>query len=101
MANHLHRIEPLPVEAQLQLQSSATFNSLNDVVIGLIKNSLDAQARNIQIEIDYPRGNCCVEDDGTGIPGIEFEARGRLGLMHSEESLDRASQVKLLTVRRT
>ncbi|ERF76124.1 hypothetical protein EPUS_01457 [Endocarpon pusillum Z07020] len=75
-------IRLLPVEAQLQLKSSVALNSLNDVVVGLIKNALDAQAQKIYIGLDYLRGNCCVEDDGVGIPAAEFEAGGGLGLMH-------------------
>ena len=77
-------IKSLPVQAQLQLKSSVALNSLNDAVIGLIKNSLDAQAQKIQVEVDYHRGNCCVEDDGIGIPAEEFEEFGGLGLMHRE-----------------
>lgn len=79
-------IKPLPVEAQLQLTASVALNSLNDAIIGLIKNSLDAQAPRIQVEVDLSRGNCCVEDDGVGIPAADFEAQGGLGLMHREEN---------------
>lgn len=79
-------IQPLPVEAQLQLKSSAALHSLNDAIIGLVQNSLDAQAQRIHIEIDYLKGNCCVDDDGVGIPAAEFEAEGGLGLMHCEQN---------------
>jgi DNA mismatch repair protein MLH3 len=79
-------ILPLSVEAQLQLKASVALNSLNDSIIGLVKNSVDAQAQRIHIEFDYSRGNCCVEDDGVGIPAVEFEAGGGLGLMHCERT---------------
>ncbi len=88
-------IKPLPAEAQLQLKSSVALHSLNDAIIGLIKNSLDAQAQNIHVDIDFARGNCCVEDDGVGIRAAEFEARGGLGLMHCEEKHD-WDQINLL-----
>jgi DNA mismatch repair protein MLH3 len=85
MAPTMPAILPLPVETQLQLKSSVALNSLNDVIIGLVKNSLDAQAQRIHIDFDYSRGNCCVDDDGVGIPAVEFEAGGGLGLMHCEQ----------------
>jgi DNA mismatch repair protein MLH3 len=78
-------IVPLPVEAQLQLRSCVLLNSLNDAIIGLIKNSLDAEAQTIRVEVDFLRGNCCVEDDGAGIPAAEFEVQGGLGLMHRRQ----------------
>ena len=78
-------IKPLPVEIQLQIKSSVALSSLNDAISGLVKNSLDAQAQRIHVEVDLLRGNCCVEDDGVGIAAAEFEARGGLGSMHCEE----------------
>jgi DNA mismatch repair protein MLH3 len=99
MAKTNSTIKLLPVEAQLQLKSSVALNSLNDAITGLIKNSLDAQAQRIHVEIDYSKGNCCVEDDGVGISGADFEARGGLGLMHCEEHYG-LGQMKLLTIYR-
>lgn len=78
-------IKPLPVQAQLQLKSSVALNSLNDAVIGLIKNSLDSWAHTVHVEVDFSRGICCVEDDGAGIPAREFEESGGLGLMHRKQ----------------
>jgi hypothetical protein len=52
------------------------------LLIELIKNSLDAQARAVHVEVDYLRGGCCVEDDGTGIPAEELSEHGRLGSMY-------------------
>lgn len=80
-------IKLLPLESQLQIKSSLTITSLNDAVIGLIKNSLDAQAQAVHVEVDFARGNCLVEDDGVGIPAAEFEASGGLGLMHREKKI--------------
>jgi DNA mismatch repair protein MLH3 len=82
MGTPLQSIQPLPIEAQLQLKSSVALNSLNDAIIGLLKNSLDAQAQTVRVEVDFFKGSCCVEDDGVGIRGAEFEAQGGLGLMH-------------------
>lgn len=80
-------IKLLPVELQLRIKSSLIITSLNDAVVGLIKNSLDAQAQTVHVEVDFARGNCVVEDDGAGIPAAEFEASGGLGLMHCERKL--------------
>ena len=80
-------IKPLPVEAQLLIKYSIALTSLRDAIIGLIKNSLDAQAQRIHVEVDFSRGNCCVEDDGIGIPAADFEDQGGLGLMHCKEKL--------------
>ena len=77
-------IERLPVQAQLLLKSSVALNSLDDAIVGLIKNSLDSKAQTIHVEVDFSKGCCCVEDDGSGIPAREFEESGRLGLMYCE-----------------
>ena len=73
---------PLLPEVQDQIKSSVIILALNDVVLELVKNALDAQAMNIWIEVDFRRGSCAVEDDGLGIPEGDFKEGGRLGLMH-------------------
>lgn len=75
-------IRPLPDEAIQQLKSSVAITSLNDAVIGLAKNSLDASATRINISVDYSRGNCSVEDDGHGIQPNEFLEGGALARPH-------------------
>ncbi len=72
----------LPAEAIAQVKSSVTVTSLNGVVIELLKNSLDASSKKIEVTIDYSRGNCVVEDDGLGIPPPEFKESGGLGKLH-------------------
>ncbi|KAL7624554.1 DNA mismatch repair protein [Parahypoxylon ruwenzoriense] len=75
-------IQQLPENVIAQIKSSTTVTSLNAVVCGLVKNSLDAQATKITISIDYVRGNCSVEDNGLGIPPNEFKPTGGLGKLH-------------------
>ncbi|KAF3765416.1 hypothetical protein M406DRAFT_236222, partial [Cryphonectria parasitica EP155] len=75
-------IKPLPGDVVAQIRSSVVIASLNGVVTGLIKNSLDAEATRINVTIDYTRGNCSVEDNGTGIPPSEFQETGGLGQIH-------------------
>ncbi|KAI0518373.1 hypothetical protein F5B22DRAFT_600961 [Xylaria bambusicola] len=75
-------IQPLPDDVVAQIKSSTAITTLNGAVCGLVRNSLDAGASKVNISIDYVRGNCCVEDDGLGIPPAEFHPRGGLGKLH-------------------
>lgn len=75
-------IIPLPAVVVAQIRSSITITSLNDVVLELLKNSLDASTRKVEITIDYSRGGCVVEDDGVGIPPAEFVEDGGLGKLY-------------------
>lgn len=76
------RILPLPEDAKAQIKSSIAINTLNDVVLGLVKNSLDAGSSKIGIELDLVRACCVVEDDGHGISPQEFKAEGGLLRLH-------------------
>ncbi|KAI1091159.1 hypothetical protein F5B19DRAFT_459936 [Rostrohypoxylon terebratum] len=75
-------IQHLPEHVIAQIKSSTTITSLNSVVYGLVKNSLDAEATKVTISIDYTRGNCSVEDNGLGISPSEFKSTGGLGKLH-------------------
>lgn len=75
-------IKPLPADVVAQIKSSVVITSLNNVICGLIKNSLDAEATKINLSVDYSRGNCSVEDNGLGIPPSEFRDDGGLGQLH-------------------
>ncbi|RYP88197.1 hypothetical protein DL769_000295 [Monosporascus sp. CRB-8-3] len=79
-------IQRLPKEVIGQIKSSTTITSLNGVVCGLVKNSLDAEATKIAVSVDYARGNCSVEDNGLGIPPAEFKLDGDLGKLHSRHT---------------
>ena len=72
-------IRPLPQDVVAKIKSSISITHLNGVIIELVKNSLDAGARAIDITVDYRRGGCTVDDDGHGILQAEFELRGGLG----------------------
>ncbi|KAI4107084.1 MAG: hypothetical protein LQ339_002780 [Xanthoria mediterranea] len=72
-------IRPLPDDVAAQIKSSATISSLEHVIIGLFKNSLDASSRRIDIDLDFGRGVCTVEDDGLGIKPGDFLDNGGLG----------------------
>lgn len=75
-------IKQLPPDVVAQIKSSIAITSLNSVVLGLVKNALDAQASKINISVDYRKGNCSVEDNGRGIAPTEFLANGGLGKLH-------------------
>ena len=75
-------IRQLPDDVVDRLKSSVVITSLNGVALGLLKNALDAGATKVNITVDYSRGNCTVEDNGTGIPPEEFREDGGLGKLH-------------------
>jgi DNA mismatch repair protein MLH3 len=77
-------IRRLPEDAVDKLKSSVTITSLNEVIVGLLKNSLDASASSIRITLSYAKGDCSVVDDGHGIPPSEFLEDGGLGKLHRE-----------------
>lgn len=75
-------IQPLPDNVIAQIKSSSAITTLNGAVGGLIRNSLDSKASKVTVAIDYIRGSCYVEDNGTGILPAEFEYGGGLGKLH-------------------
>ena len=83
----LKAMKRLPKEVVNQIRSSATITSLSGVILGLVKNSVDAGATRILIDFDFRTGNCVVEDDGFGIPPPEFESNGGLGRMFCAVSI--------------
>lgn len=88
MASQPSSIQYLHPESQAQIRSSVVISSLNDVVIGLLENSLDARATCADIRLDYVKGYCSVIDNGTGIPAPEFGPDGHLGSLHWTSKLD-------------
>ncbi|KAL1887309.1 Vacuolar protein sorting-associated protein 11 [Ceratocystis pirilliformis] len=81
-------IRPIPSTAVAQIRSSAQLTSLNEVIVGLIQNALDAKASRIRITLDYSLGNCTVEDNGNGILPTEFDSSGGLGKAHHTSKLE-------------
>ncbi|KAF4431825.1 hypothetical protein F53441_13879 [Fusarium austroafricanum] len=86
-------IRQLPQDVVDKIKSSVNITSLNGVVAGLIANSLDAGASKINISIDYSRGNCTVEDNGSGIPPEEFKDGGGLGKLHHTSKFPSRSSI--------
>ncbi|PYI10326.1 DNA mismatch repair protein [Aspergillus sclerotiicarbonarius CBS 121057] len=82
MSSNDSRIQPLPPDVVAKLKSSTAITHLNGVIVELVKNALDADARVIYITVDFLRGGCVVEDDGDGIPPAEFGPNGGLGKAH-------------------
>ena len=72
------RIQPLDKTSQAKIKSSVQILCLNDVVLGLIRNAIDARASSIKVVLSYRRGFCSVLDDGHGIPSEEFAPNGHL-----------------------
>ena len=72
-------IRPLSSEVIAQIKSSISITHLQDVIVELVKNSLDADATKIDVEVDFAKGGCCVEDNGLGIQSRELDVGGNLG----------------------
>jgi len=77
-------IQPLPAAVIAQIKSSIAITSLNYVVCELFKNALDAGASRVDISVDYSTGGCIAEDNGSGIPPLEFGESGGLGKLYRE-----------------
>lgn len=75
-------ILPLSPDVAAQIRSTSTIISLEDAVMGLLQNSLDAGASRITILVSFRRGGCTVEDNGSGILPFNFSESGRLGETH-------------------
>lgn len=88
MPNITPSILPLPPDVAAQIKSSTTITSLSVVVLGLLVNSLDADAQRVDISVDLGRGAASVEDDGDGIPPKEFGEHGGLGKPYREMTLE-------------
>ncbi|KAF5868504.1 putative dna mismatch repair protein [Botrytis fragariae] len=81
-------IRPLPSDVIAQIKSSSTITSLNGVIFELVKNCLDACCSRIDIDVDYSRGSCTVEDNGLGISPSEFGENGGLGKLYHSSKLN-------------
>lgn len=81
---HTGAIAPLPPQVVAQIKSSISITSLNGVVIELLKNSIDARATKVSIQISRSKGRCVVEDNGSGIAPSEFDVGGGLAKPHRE-----------------
>jgi DNA mismatch repair protein MLH3 len=76
------RILPLSEDAISRINSSKQITSLSGVILALLENALDADATKTDISVNFGRGSCIVEDNGTGIPSVEFSEHGGLGKTH-------------------
>jgi len=90
-------IRPLPQDVAEKIQSSIIITNINGVVCGLLKNSLDAGATRVNITLDYTKGNCEVDDDGSGILPTEFREDGGLGKLHRMHILHSSRLTPLFT----
>ncbi|KAK2877082.1 hypothetical protein FQN49_001435 [Arthroderma sp. PD_2] len=86
-------IRSLPHDVAGQLRSSSVVTNLNEVILELLKNSLDASASTVIINIDFQKGICSVEDDGHGIPPTEFHENGGLGKLHHTSKFHAPNEV--------
>lgn len=59
------------------LRSTLVLHTLPAVLLELVQNSLDADARLIEVSFSLKRWQCRVSDDGTGISAIELKHVGK------------------------
>ncbi|EFE31543.1 DNA mismatch repair protein (Mlh3), putative [Trichophyton benhamiae CBS 112371] len=93
MDSNVPIIRMLPRDVAGQIRSSSIVTSLNSVIVELIKNSLDANASAVMVNVDFQKGACTVEDDGIGIPPNEFHENGGLGKLHHTSKFYTTGQV--------
>lgn len=79
-------IRALSPDVASKIKSSIVISSLSVVIVGLLENALDAQAKKIDIDVDFGRGSCAVEDDGYGIAPADFREGGGLGKLYRNSS---------------
>ena len=90
----MSRIVLLPPDAISSIQSSKQIISLQGVALALMENSLDAGSTKVEITVDFRRGCCTIEDNGSGIPSAEFLEAGGLGkLYHTSKHQHSAEDV--------
>jgi len=77
-------IQRLPHDVMSQVKSSIAIVCLGDAALGLLKNSLDADATKISISVEFARGSCLVDDNGCGILPDDYHETGGLGKFNRE-----------------
>ena len=82
MSTFVRPILPLSDEVRSQIAATIEIRTLIDAVEQFLRNSIDARATSIDIEVDFKTGHCSVTDDGDGIPAIEFNQQSLLAQAH-------------------
>ncbi|KAI5305960.1 hypothetical protein KEM56_002738 [Ascosphaera pollenicola] len=86
-------IKRLPSDAVAHIRSSLSIRNLIEVVLELVKNSLDATPQTISVVVDFAKGGCTVEDDGYGIRQQEFETGGGIAVRYNTSKFHDGSRV--------
>lgn len=60
-------LEQLSLETRSRLRSSQILTTLTQLISELVQNSLDANARHIEVGVNCEEWECWVKDDGSGI----------------------------------
>jgi DNA mismatch repair ATPase MutL len=58
-------------------RSSVVISSMTHCILELIKNSIDASAKNIRVQFNTHNGSIIIEDDGCGISYASFGLIGQ------------------------
>lgn len=92
MPNTNKRIYSLDSISRTKIKSAVQITCLNQIILELVKNALDAHASNIKVTLNYSRGFCSVIDNGHGIAAQEFEEDGRLAQPYCSSKYNQAEQ---------
>ncbi|KAG0215914.1 DNA mismatch repair protein, partial [Mortierella sp. GBA43] len=69
-------IQPLAPRVAKQLRASIVVHSLEQCVLELVQNSLDANPSSIEVRIDVAAHSLRVSDNGTGITAVDMDLVG-------------------------
>ena len=86
MSNAEPSLGHLPSSTKAKLRSTQILTSLPQLVSELVQNSLDANARSVDVTVDPEEWECCVRDDGDGITrdGLAVLAGGSVVARYGE-----------------
>jgi DNA mismatch repair protein MLH3 len=70
-------IAHLSAATRTKLRSTQILVSLPQIVSELLQNSLDANARHVDIGVDCEEWSCWVRDDGVGMNKVDMSILGK------------------------
>ena len=87
-------IHKLPESVLSHLQSQITISSFEAAIRELLQNSLDANANEVIIKLDFRSLSVCIEDDGKGMSPGELEKVGKRYFTSKIDLLESLKDIK-------
>ena len=82
-------IKPIASDVAAKIIASSAVNSLSDVVLGLVRNALEAGASQISVALSFDSGSCSVEDNGKGLNISKLGSHNQLMLPSNAPGRDK------------